>query len=260
MKRLYFDIEVSPNIMWGWKPDKYTHMSHSNILIDGRIICICWKWAGQKTVHSLTWDKKHNEEEMLERFVEEMDKADEVVTQNGDHFDIPWVRTRCLVNGVDMMPDYVSIDTYKEAKHRFNFNSNSLAYMGKVLGVGGKLDTGGSTLWKKILMGETEEENSNFWNRLILGNNQTALDKMVNYCKQDVLLLEAVWDKMNSYVKPKSHFGWATNTCPECGSTKIIVNNRRRRASGALQVTYQCKDCGKYHSVPESKLDNPKQF
>jgi predicted PolB exonuclease-like 3'-5' exonuclease len=260
MRRLVFDIEVSPNIGWFWKPEHYMRVYHENIILEGAIICICWKWAGNRTVHSLTWDKKHNEKKMLEAFVAEMNKADELVTHNGDKFDIVWLRTRCLVNGVPMMPDYVSIDTYKAAKAGFNFMSNKLSHIAKVCGLGEKLDTGGAKLWKQVLMGETELENRDFWKRLILGNNQEALDKMVRYCKRDVQLLEKVWDKMNPYLKAKSHFGSATDTCPECGSGSLVVNKHRITAAGSIRISLQCKKCGKYHSVPQSKFDNPKQF
>ena len=259
-RRLIFDIEVSPNIGWFWKPEHYTRIYHDNIILEGSIICICYKWAGEKQVHALTWDKRHNERKMLLDFITVMNMTDELVTHNGDKFDIVWIRTRCLVNGVPMMPDYTSIDTYKEAKHRFNFMSNKLSHIAKVCGLGEKLDTGGAKLWKQVLMGETELENKDFWKRLLLGNNPAALRHMVDYCKQDVRLLEKVWDKMNPYIKSKSHFGWGTNTCPECGSSRIVVNRHRVSASGSKQVTFQCRDCGKYHSVPESKLDNPKTF
>ena len=245
---------------WFWRPSKYLVVNHDNIIIPGRIICICYKWEGQYIVHALTWGKKHEEKDMLEVFIKEMNRADELVTHNGDKFDILWVRTRALISNVPAMPDYVSLDTYKIAKRNFNFNSNKLSYIAKELGLGEKLDTGGSKLWKQVLMGETELEKSDFWDRLILGNNPTALEHMVEYCKQDVNLLEKVWEKLNPYTKPKSHFGYGTNTCPECGSNKLIVNRIRITAAGTKKYTVQCKECGKYNTVPESKLDNPKQF
>lgn len=259
-KRLIFDIEVSPNIGWFWKPDHYMRVWHDNIILEGAIICICYKWAGESTVYSLTWDKKHNERKMLQTFIKVMNEADEVVTHNGDKFDIVWVRTRCIVNNVPMMPDYVSLDTYKAAKHNFNFMSNKLSHIAKVCGLGEKLDTGGSKLWKQVLMGETELENRDFWNRLILGNNKKALDKMVRYCKQDVRLLERVWEKMNPYIKPKSHFGNSSNSCPECGSENIVINKYRTSAAGSKRVTFQCTDCGKYHTVPVARLIKPRNL
>jgi hypothetical protein len=257
-KRLIFDIEVSPNIGWFWKPEHYTRVSHENIILEGAIICICWKWEDEKTVYALTWDEKHNERKMLETFIKETERADEIVTHNGNTFDLPWVRTRCLVNHVPMMPEYTSIDTCKEARQHFNFMSNKLSHIAKVCGLGEKLETGGAKLWKQVLMGETEIENRDFWKRLLLGNNKRALQKMVSYCKNDVLLLERVWKVMSPYLKPKSHFGSSTNSCPECGSFKVIINKQRVTASGLRRVCFQCTECGKYHTLPLSKLTSPK--
>jgi uncharacterized protein YprB with RNaseH-like and TPR domain/ribosomal protein S27AE len=182
-----------------------------------------------------------------------MNEADELVTHNGDKFDIVWMRTRCLVNGVPMMPEFTSIDTCKEAKNNFNFMSNKLSHIAKVCGLGEKLDTGGSKLWKQVLMGETEIENKDFWKRLFLGNNPKAMKKMVKYCEQDVRLLEKVWDVMNPYIKPKSNFG-GNGSCPECGESKMIVNHKRTTPSGMVRVTLRCKKCGKHHTVPLSKI------
>lgn len=257
-RRLIFDIEVSPNIGWFWKPEHWLRVNHENIILEGGIICICWKWAGEKTVHSLTWDQRHNEKKMLAAFIKEANKADELVSHNGNHFDLPWIRTRCLVYGISMMPEYVSIDTLAEAKHRFNFMSNKLSHIAHVLGVGSKMDTGGAKLWKQVLMGETEAENRDFWKRLLLGNNRRALAKMVRYCKNDVLLLERVWEKMVSYIKPKTHYGKVSNTCPECGSGDIYIIKHRITAAGSHRVQFQCKSCGKYHTAPYSKLAKPK--
>lgn len=259
-KRLIFDIEVAPNVGWFWKPEYYMRVSHENIILEGSIICICWKWEGERGVHYLTWDSKHNERKMLLSFIRTVNDADELVTHNGDKFDIVWLRTRCLVNNVPMMPDYISIDTYKEAKHHFNFMSNKLSHIAKVCGLGEKMETGGAKLWKQVLMGETELENRDFWKRLLLGNNPAALRKMVRYCKNDVRLLERVWGKMAPYIKPKSHFGGATNSCPECGSFNLTVNKYRLSAAGARRACVQCRECGKYHTLPVSKLDKPRPF
>lgn len=197
---------------------------------------------------------------MLERFMRDADRSDEVVTHNGNKFDIPWVRTRCLLNNVPMRPDFIPIDTCQIARTQFNFNSNSLAYIAKELGLGGKMETGGSNLWKKVLLGETEKENPDFWKRTLLGNNPSALAHMIEYCAHDVLLTEQVWGKLKPYVKAKSHFGHATNSCPECGSMHIIRRGRRVTVAGTIHIRFQCKECGKYGTTTEGKLDKPKQF
>jgi uncharacterized Zn finger protein len=44
-----------------------------------------------------------------------------------------------------------------------------------------------------------------------------------------------------------------TRNCVECGSEKVHILRRRVLASGAKQVQLKCQECGKHHTVQESK-------
>ena len=240
-KRLFFDIETSPNIVFSWRVGYKIRINHENIIKERAIINICYKWAGQKTVHSLTWDKNQNDKQMLKKFLKVFNEADEVISHNGNRFDIRWVRTRCIKHGIKMMPNPVSIDTLQSARLGFNFNSNSLNYIAKFLGLGEKLHHEGFNMWKNI----------------VLKNDKQALVAMVRYCKQDVVLLERVWDKMNSYVKAKSSIADTTRMCPECNGN-MKISKHRITAAGHKQVQLQCEDCGKYHTPARSRYENEK--
>ena len=239
-KRLFFDIETSPNLGFFWKAGFRLRIDYENIIKERAIICICWKWEHQKRINGLTWDSKQNDKRILRKFIEVLNAADEAVAHNGDQFDIKWIRTRCIKHGIPMMPKYISIDTLKIARAKFNFNSNKLDYVAKFLNAGQKINNGGLGLWKQI----------------ILKKNKTALRKMVAYCKNDVILLEGVWKKMNLYVEPKTVFS-ERGACPECGGFRREINKRRRLASGTINIALRCIDCGKYQNVPESKLTFP---
>lgn len=243
MKRLFFDIETSPNIGFFWEAGWKLDISADSIITERAIICICFKWSDEKKVQYLVWDKKHSDATMLRRFISVLNEADETVSHNGDSFDITWIRTRCLKHGIPMMPSYVSIDTCKAARGAFRFNSNRLNYLGQFLGIGQKLHTG-FELWKKI----------------VLEDDPKALDQMVKYCKQDVLLLEKVWGKLNSYVPAKTHYGLHTNSCPECGSNDMKIAKHRVSAQGYHKVQVQCQKCGKYHTVSTSRFEKGKQI
>lgn len=242
-KRLFFDIETSPNIGFFWRPGYKIRISHENIIKERAIICIAYKWAGQKSVHCLRWDAKQNDKQMLKRFLVVFNQADEVVSHNGNRFDIKWVRTRCIKHGITMMPNPISIDTLQSARLGFNFNSNSLNYIAKFLGLGEKLHHEGFDMWKDI----------------VLKKDNVALTSMVRYCKQDVVLLEQVWDKMNSYVRARSTVAGTTRECPEC-SGDMKVAKYRISAAGHKQVQLQCTECGKYHTMPRSRFENEKRI
>lgn len=241
-RRLFFDIETSPNVVFSWNVGYDVRIDYQNILKERAIICICYKFEGESKVHHLTWNKG-DDKKMLQKFASIISTADEVVGHNSDKFDIKWVRTRCLYHGISMTHDIKSIDTLKSSRGKFRFNSNKLDYIGKYLGVGKKMETGGFDLWKDI----------------ILKNCRKSLAKMVSYCKQDVLLLESIFQKLNPYIPVKTNaaamFDRSPIACPECLSEETVVNKYRMSAAGVKSVAMQCKGCGKYFSIAQTKFD-----
>lgn len=234
-KRLYFDIETSPNIGFFWTAGFKLNISTESIIKERAIICICYKWEEDKVTHSLNWDSKQNDKKMLQDFIKVANEADELVGHNGDKFDLAWVRTRCLFHRIDMFPTYITIDTLKVARSKFKFNSNKLNYIAKYLGIGQKIHTD-YDLWKDI----------------VLNKNKEAMDKMIKYCKMDVILLEKVHKELSLHIPAKTHygviFGAYKGSCPECGSDDIIRNNKRVSATGVVKIQMRCNTCGKFHT------------
>jgi len=234
-KRLYFDIETSPNIGFFWTAGFKLNISTESIIKERAIICICYKWEEDKVTHSLNWDSKQNDKKMLQDFIKVANEADELVGHNGDKFDLAWVRTRCLFHRIDMFPTYTTIDTLKVARSKFKFNSNKLNYIAKYLGIGQKIHTD-YDLWKDIVLNKDKE----------------AMDKMIKYCKMDVVLLEKVHKELSLHIPAKTHygviFGAYKGSCPECGSDDIVRNNKRVTASGVVKVQMRCNTCGKFHT------------
>ncbi len=154
----------------------------------------------------------------------------------GDKFDMPWFRTRCLFHGLQPLPNYKTIDTYAWAKRLFLFNSNKLDYIAQYLDIGRKADTNFG-LWKKVLM----------------DNDREALAYMAKYCKQDLYLLEKVWERLRSVATPKTHAGVTAGrakwTCAHCGDGNVKPHKRRITAMGTIQHQFQCVKCGGYYTV-----------
>lgn len=174
---------------------------------------------------------------MLQEFVKVLNQADELVGHNGDKFDLAYIRTRCLYHGIELQPNFTTIDTLKIARSKFKFNSNKLDYIARFLGLGKKIKTD-FDLWKDIA----------------LHNDQKALDKMVKYCKMDVILLEQVYNQLKSHTQSKTHygviFGGDRGSCPECGadSEDLIRHMNRTTASGIKKIIYKCKVCHQFHT------------
>jgi uncharacterized protein YprB with RNaseH-like and TPR domain len=237
-KRLFFDIETSPNIGLFWEAGYKKNIDYSNIIKERAIICICYKWEESKEVFEVHWDSKQCDKALLQKFIKISNEADELVGHNGDRFDLAWIRTRCLYHNIDMFPNYITIDTLKIARSKFKFNSNKLNYIADFLGIGQKIKTEFG-LWKDI----------------VLHKDKKAMDAMIKYCKKDVILLEKVYKALQGHIAPKTHygmiFGGDRGSCPECGSDQIIRNLVRYSATGLKKIVFQCKTCHKHHTKTE---------
>ena len=235
MKRLFWDIETTPCIGYFWRPSYRTSISYDNILEQAKIICISYKWQDEDEVHTLVWDGK-DDKKLVKAFAKELKKSDDAVAHNGDRFDLPWVKTRFLVHGVDFPAKITTIDTLKCARGNFRFPSNRLNDIGEYLGLGKKLDTGGFGLWKDVMKGDKK-----------------ALEKMVKYCEQDVLLLEKVYYKLKNHVPVTLHEGVYNGhdkwTCPSCSSGRVKINKKKVTATGIIKRQLKCHDCNRYYTI-----------
>ena len=244
-KRLYFDIETSPNIVFSWRVGYKISLDYDNIIKERKIICACWKWEGKAEVHSAAWSSGQSDVRLLQKLIKALNEADEIVGHNGDKFDLPWVRTRAIKLGLKVPPGYKTTDTLKLARRFFNFNSNRLDYLAKYLGVGEKIKTEFG-MWKKIC----------------LENDEKALDRMVRYCKRDVKVLERVHQAMLPYV-PVSHnhailHDGGKADCPECGSTRVRINKTRTTLMGQIRRTMLCNNCGRYFVISDKTYRDSK--
>lgn len=239
VKRLFWDLEVSPGLYWAWRPGYNIHLSYKNQLQEAAIICASWKWEDSDKVHHLEWDKNQCDKKLIEKLVKVLESADEVCGHNSDAFDTKWLRTRAIKHGVPMSPEFVSYDTYKEAKKLFRFDSSSLDYITKYLGVRQKQDTGGHKLWVEV----------------VFNKNKKALKRMVSYCDDDVRAQADVFAKMKPYLKSQANYAGYISDCPECGGENVTISKRRKTAQGHAKIQFVCADCGRYHTVAASRFD-----
>lgn len=235
MRRLFFDIETSFNLCAVWKPGYQITVPHDAIIKEAAIMCIAYKWSDQKKVYHLEWDAKQNDKSILQKFIKISEQADELVGHNGDNFDLKWIRTRCFFHNIPMMPNYTTVDTLKQARSGFRFNSNKLDYINKYIGGKGKNHTS-FDLWKEI----------------VLNNSKKSMKLMTDYCKMDVIILEEIFNRMSPYIKHKSSIADYKCNCPNCNSENMGVSSYKTNAAGTKYVQLQCKDCGKYNKVTAS--------
>lgn len=229
-KILLFDIETSPNLgyVWGkWEQNVIENVS------DWYILSFSWKWLGEKNTHVLGLSsfkgyKKdpENDKELVATLRELFDEADLIVAHNGDQFDIRKVNARMLVHGMPPPSPYKTIDTLKVARKYFKFDSNKLDELARHLKIGHKAETGGFALWKGCMAG-----------------NKKSWKTMLEYNKQDVILLEKVYLKLRSWVTNFPMIGQSKRVCPNCEAHKLQSRGFRFTKTQKIQ-RLQCTNCG----------------
>jgi DNA polymerase elongation subunit (family B) len=232
-KILLYDLETAPNTAFVWGKWETNVLSYIN---EGYLLSFAYKWLGDKGVKSFALPdfkgykrNKANDFKLVKVLYDLMNQADIVIAHNADGFDIKKSNARFLYYGLKPPVPFKSVDTLKVARKYFKLNSNSLDDLGKYLGIGEKVKTGGFDLWKGCINGDMK-----------------AWKKMIDYNKNDVALLEKVYLTLLPWIKNHPNINIVDEVqkaCPNCGSTKL-----QKRGIGVNILTkhqrFQCMSCG----------------
>jgi uncharacterized protein YprB with RNaseH-like and TPR domain len=123
---------------------------------------------------------------IVEKLVEDMLCFDKIVTFYGKRFDVPFIRTRAIIDGVDF-PYFGSIkhdDVYFWAKFKLKLNSNRLEVVARTL------------------FGSTEKNHIDYakWVGGVRGDKE-SLEYILDHNKRDVIELERVYDVLVNYAR-----------------------------------------------------------
>lgn len=228
MNILLLDIETAPNLAYVWGLFNQ-NIGINQIANSGYVLCWSAKWLGQDKIH-FSSVKKHSTESMLDRIHRMMDVADSIITYNGKKFDIPTLYKEFIIHGMTPPAPSKQIDLYQNCKKTFRFPSNKLDYIAQTLGLGEKVRHEGHELWVKCMAGES-----------------AAWKRMEEYNKQDVVLLEKLYQKMLPWIDNHPNRGAFEDIacCPNCGGEQFQQRGHAVTASYKYP-RYQCQDCGKW--------------
>lgn len=165
-----------------------------------------------------------------------LNDADGVISYNGRKFDLPILHKELLLHNFHPPSPYKHIDLLNTMRQRFRFVSNKLDYVCQQLGLGKKTDHEGFELWLKCM-----NKDSDAWKR------------MEQYNKQDVILLEKLYNRILPWVKnhPNMNLHQDHTGCPTCGSTHLQRRGTAVTTTGTYQ-RYQCRSCGTWSQGTKS--------
>jgi len=145
---------------------------------DGPILERC---ITPEEILTYTFDKR-----LIEQFVEDSQKFDRFIGHyiKDRRFDIPYLRTRALANGVDFPPygnNFVT-DTFDYSKGKLKLHRNRLECMADLLGVPSKQHRLKPSIWMRAQAGD-----------------KASLDYILTHNREDVITTEKVWKRVKKF-------------------------------------------------------------
>ena len=243
LRFLTWDVESAPKTAYVWRLGDQ-RVDHSQLITDSFLLCIAWKWHGEKKTYAVQLTpreaKKGNDKRILQEFSKVLEEADYYIGHNIDGFDVKMVNSGLIKHGLAPIPPSQTIDTLKVAKKYFKFASNKLGAVCRDLGLEGKANTGGFQTWVDCMQGCPK-----------------AMKRMVKYNKQDVAINEKLFDKLRPYIKFQHRLGngaiadtekasakLARHICCSCGHKGLYANKKYVTKSGNVSLTGRCPECG----------------
>lgn len=245
-KIILFDIETIPNLkvaleVWcqlGSWPGRTMKAQVTSLA------CVGYKYLGHKATYCLNawdypaWDNDVNDDERLTREIHKvMSQADAVITHNGKRFDWKYLQTKFIKYDLPPLVNIKHVDTCQLAKkHLFMFN-NKLDNLGQYFVKDKKLENGGWKLWVKTH-----------------ARKKTYQKLMTKYCKQDVVLLEKLFEKLRPFAgnlpnmnlhRTQKQIDDQLWVCPSCGSQDYNYDGWAHTKTKSYR-RMRCKNC---HSV-----------
>lgn len=226
-KVLFFDIETAPNLAYVWGKYEQDVIAFKS---EWHLLSVAYKWLGDSKVHCDTIQGSKSDKKLAKKLRDLFNEADVIIAHNGDAFDIKKARARFAFHGLKPPSQFATVDTCKIAKRYFNFTSNRLNDLGQYLKVGQKVKHTGFDLWLGCMQG-----------------NRASWELMKMYNKQDVILLEKVYQKLLPWMDRHPNMALLQDKegCPKCGSEKIVKDGVRAN-SNTMQQQWHCKSCKGY--------------
>lgn len=247
MKILILDIETTPHLSWHWRRWN-ENIPPSFTVEESRVLCWAAKWYGKKKIH-FAGEWQDGSLNMLTRMWSLMDEADVIIGYNSRRFDVKRLNADFLRAGLGQPSPFQQVDLLQQVKKHFAFSSNKLQSILLELGLEGKAETGGMTLWMDVMAGSRE-----------------AKSAMKAYNKTDVVRTEELYDTIRGWIDPHPNWGLYVDdlgsdnpTCPNCGGHNMRRHKKRPTKVGLYQQ-WQCHDCGAYKrgrkNLKEGGTDN----
>jgi uncharacterized protein YprB with RNaseH-like and TPR domain len=217
----------------------------------GHIICAAGKWVGEREFYTWRIDETPgfgktptsfvNDSEILRGLIPFLEKADAVMAYYGSGFDVPYVNTRAIINGMAPPVPFTVIDPWKTARSQLKLARNSMDSVSAAIG---------SRFSKTHLP----------WSEWLLAQygDSDAITKLLKYNVNDIKVLEEVYYGLRPLMRSHPYLGNSkssdpNNRCPSCGNAHTKSHDSRRTRSFEV-FRRRCTKCGCAYETHRRKL------
>lgn len=217
-----------------WKHTLGYRIHPDDVLEWPTTICAAWHWYGHKAVEfASVWDDGHDG--MHQRIWDAYDRAQVLYGHNVDNFDTKHLNEAWLQLGLPEPSPRRPLDTLKEARKAFAFESNTLASLTKRLGIDTKTDKYDVATARAAVAGDKK-----------------AQRKLKAYNIGDIHASREFVDRLRGWIPSHPHSltsariddnGVMVPTCNQCWGENLELNGTK----SAVVLTYplyRCRDCG----------------
>lgn len=203
----------------------------------GLLLCIGYKWYGEKAVHTLNiydypgWQKDLTDSrKLLKDFYKVWMEADMVVGFNSKMFDLKWLNGKLWHYKMSLLPPVPHVDLYFAAKTNLNMSRKSLANISSV----------GRFKERKFSDFDNVE-----WLKASVGH-LPSLRSIVKHCRADILVTEEAYDRLAPYIRthPNTVPAGVVGRCRVCQSSKLQRRGTYLSATRTPKQRLCCSDCG----------------
>lgn len=231
---LHLDIETRPTVAYTWGLFKTT-IGINQILKPGGMMCFAASWHGSDEMEF--YSEWHNGQQgMVLEAWRLLDSADAVCHYYGSAFDVKHLNAEFLMQGFPPPRPYRQIDLKLAVAKQFRFPSNKLQFVAEVLGLEGKEEHEGFSLWAKCLDKEHPD-------------HADALTRMESYNRRDVELLKECYEILLPWLPshPSRHLYEDGRGCPNCGAdADYMVDAGYYTTSLSKFKQFRCFICSSY--------------
>jgi hypothetical protein len=213
----------------GWKHILGYRLPAESVIEWPRTICVAWKFYGSKRVEFASeWGD--GRQEMLRRTWEAYDQADVLYGHNVAGFDTKNLNAEWLTMGLNPPSPFKTLDTLKEARKTFGFESNTLASLTDRLGIATKTDKYNVEMARNACAGSKPDQR-----------------RLKAYNVGDIHASEQFVDRLRGWIPSHPHNVVGTiddrPTCNQCWGDNL-TRNGTRLAQLITYTLWRCSDCG----------------